>query len=103
PSSVPEAMAAYREGMQAYGDGSVPGARAAFEKAIDRDSQYTAAHFRLGDIARGQGDLTTARRELAAVMGQRAQLGAHERGILEIDEPLVLRSPPDFAEARARS
>jgi serine/threonine-protein kinase len=102
PSKSAEAMAAYRTGMQSFHDGSVAATRAAFQRAVDLDPEYAAAHFRLGDVALGQGDLTTARAALATAMRLRTTLPEYERGMLEADEPLVLRSPPDAEEARRR-
>jgi serine/threonine-protein kinase len=102
-SKSPEAMAAYRAGMRAFHEGSMPATRAAFQRAVDLDPEYGAAHFRLGDVAMGQGDMTTARTELAAAMRLRASLSDDVREMLEADEPMALRSPPDFDEALRRA
>jgi tetratricopeptide (TPR) repeat protein len=101
-SKNPEATAAYRTGMQSFRDGSVAATRAAFQRAVALDPTYAAAHFRLGAVAIGQGDLTTARAEMSTAMSLRANLRDYERAMLEADEPLVLRSPPDFEETRRR-
>jgi serine/threonine-protein kinase len=101
-SKVPAAMAAYRMGMQAFRDGSIAAMRVAFQRAAELDPAYAAAHYRLGVVALGQGDMALARTELASAMSLRSTLPPREGELLAAAEPLVLRSPPDFAAAEAR-
>jgi serine/threonine-protein kinase len=101
-SKVPAAVAAYRMGIQAYRDGSIAAMRLAFQRATELDPTYAAAHYRLGAVALGQGDMALARTELASAMSMRSTLPAREGELLAAAEPLVLRSPPDFTESEAR-
>jgi serine/threonine-protein kinase len=97
-----EARAAYRAGLQASRDGAAAQAFDAFQRAVTLDPTCAAAYVRLADMALGESDLGTARPALAKAMALRGTLPPRERDLLDVDEPLVLRTPPDMNEALRR-
>ena len=76
-----DALRAWLEGEQAFRAGRYIAATDAFQRAVQLDSNFAIAHFRLGVAAAyatsGRSDVP--RTELAAALRRGAQLGAHDR------------------------
>jgi serine/threonine-protein kinase len=100
-TDVPEALAAYREGLQAIRDASWPTALAAFERARKADPSFAAAHMRVA-LAATSLEPRTAREAYQKARLLRASLGERDQALLDAFEPYVQRDPPDHAEAARR-
>ena len=102
PSRNADALAAYRAGMQALHDGSTNAMRAAFRRAVDLDPTYGSALFRLAHVVFIQNDPTLARELYSKAMALRATMPEREQLLMNAEEPVVLRMPPDIKEAVSR-
>jgi serine/threonine-protein kinase len=98
PARNAEALEAYRDGMQAYREGSIDAALRAFERATEIDDTFAAAHLRATILASGEAPITA---HLLHAEQFRSSLSEKERGLLTAFEPW--RSvPPDWAESERR-
>ncbi|TKD03534.1 serine/threonine-protein kinase [Polyangium fumosum] len=103
PSSAsPEALAAYRQGLQSIRDASWGLAYDAFERAAKLDPTLGAAHLRLAVIDRFRGKTTSTRAEFQRAVELRATMPARDQVLLDAFEPLIQRDPPDQAATTAR-
>jgi serine/threonine-protein kinase len=103
PSKVPEAVAAYREGMRAVHVGAP--SLALLERAIALDPTMGAAHVAIVLTYTLPPDEVTpsvAREHFRRARELEASLSERDRILLEAREPLVLRQPADTAEAARR-
>jgi hypothetical protein len=91
-----KALAEYSIGVLLEGAGSVDSAREAYGRALQEDLSYYPAHMRLGLLALGQHDTTTAVSELALA----AQLAADEPHIRYVNG-YVLAVAHHYAESVA--
>jgi eukaryotic-like serine/threonine-protein kinase len=101
PTTSPEALAAYREAMQAYRDGIFDADVRAFERAVALDPSLAAAHLRLSYIL-FPGNETEARAHYERASQLRASLTPHEEILLDAFEPYIRREPADVAETERR-
>jgi serine/threonine-protein kinase len=101
-TSSPEALAAYREGLQSLRDASWGPAYSAFERAIKLDPSLGAAHMRMAMIDRFRGKTASTRAEFQRAVELRSSLSERDQVVLDAFEPLVQRDPPDFAETVRR-
>jgi tetratricopeptide (TPR) repeat protein len=99
---VPEALAAFRTGLQAYCDANWEVSRDAFEQALAADPSMAAAHVWLVSPLDLTGDVPAARKHLGAALAQRASLSDRELAVAEALEPVVSRPTPDWAAAVMR-
>jgi serine/threonine-protein kinase len=97
-SSSPEALAAYRDGLQSLRDASWALAHSAFERAIKLDPSFAAAHLRLAIIYRFQGKTTNTRAAFQRAVELRASLSERDQVLLDAFEPTIQRDPPDWSE-----
>jgi tetratricopeptide (TPR) repeat protein len=98
-SANPEAVAAYRAGMQAFRDGAGDAARKHFEKAAELDPAFAAAHLRrmvLSDKADG-----TAREYATKASQARSSLSDHDRALLDAYLPWT-GVPQESAESERK-
>ncbi|UQA60873.1 protein kinase domain-containing protein [Polyangium aurulentum] len=100
-TDVPEALVAYREGMQAIRDASWSTAVVAFERARKADPSFAAAHMRAA-LAAMTIEPQTAREAYQKALLLRGSLGERDQALLDAYEPYVQREPPDHAEAARR-
>jgi len=100
--SNPEAVAAYKEGLQSVRDASWELARTAFERATKLDSSLGVAFLRLAVIDRFRKDTASARTSFQRAMQLRGTLSPRDQELLDAFEPIVQEDPPDFAESRKR-
>jgi len=101
-STVAEAVAEYKAGMQLLRDDSFETSRRHFARAGELDPSMAAAHLRSAIVGGETWDREQTRAEFAKAVALRAQLPAHERVLLEAFEPLVGRARPDPAETLRR-
>jgi serine/threonine-protein kinase len=101
-STVPEAIAEYRAGMQLLRDDSEDNARKRFERAAELDPAMAMAHLRSAMTGSLSHSPQRVRDEFARAVALRAQLGDRDRALLDAIEPLLGRAQPDDAEAIAR-
>jgi serine/threonine-protein kinase len=101
-SSSPDAIAAYRAGIQATRDGDAAGVARGFKRATELDPSMGAAWMRLADISFAQGNIDLAREALNHALAQRTTLTPRDLAVVGTFEPLILRASPDFAEYRRR-
>jgi len=99
---VPEALAAYREGLQAFRDASWLVAHDAYERAIKLDPTFAAAYLRLAMTSRYLGTAVETRESFQKAMQLRAQLGERDQALLEALEPRLFRQPFDALESARR-
>jgi serine/threonine-protein kinase len=98
-SSSKEALAAYRAGLAAYhagGDWTT-----GFERALELDPRLAAAHVHLATMGMFGCD-EPVREHFRKAEEMRASLDDRDRAILDAVEPVVLRQPSDWAEAKRR-
>jgi serine/threonine-protein kinase len=100
-TDVPEALVAYREGMQAIRDASWSTAFVAFERARKADPSFAAAHMRAALVATSI-EPHTAREAYQKALLLRGSLVERDQALLDAFEPYVQREPPDRAEAARR-
>jgi tetratricopeptide (TPR) repeat protein len=60
PSARSEAIALWKQGYDAYNSGNAQGARALYQRALDKDPNYAAALNSLGRLAYDEGNLKLA-------------------------------------------
>ncbi len=105
PSSTnPDALGAYKRGMQLARDGATGPAQKTFEEALKLDGSLAAAHLRwtLQSLANDiRWEPQRQRQHLQAALAGRAALGDHDRLLLDALEP-ALRQPRDFSESERR-
>lgn len=81
PKMNPTAALAYVQGLQAFGFGDLVAAKAAFERAIESDSQAYQAHYSLGVVherlGAGQSALASYRKALTIVSDYEPAIAAH--------------------------
>ncbi|HEY6459854.1 MAG TPA: protein kinase, partial [Polyangiaceae bacterium] len=100
-STSQEALAAFREAMQATRDGATETARAAFERAIAADPALGAAHMRLGWLSFPVSP-SDARAHFERARALRATLTDRDSLVLDAMAPYIESQPSDFARARTR-
>ncbi len=103
PSSSPDALAAYHQGLQAMRDADWAIAEERFKEALTHDSALSAAHLRLAIITSGNHEgPSLARGMLGRAMATRASLSERDRALLFAMEPLINRDPAERALASSR-
>lgn len=100
-TSSPEALQAYREGLQALRDAAWGTANERFERAVALDPSCAAAHLRLAMTSRYLVN-HESREIFRRAMTLRSSLGERDLLLLGAYEPLLLRDPPDTEEAVRR-
>jgi serine/threonine-protein kinase len=100
-SDKPEALLAFREGMQAIRDASWDTARAAFDRARKADPSLAAAHMRFALIGVVH-DRSGSREAYRKALSHRALLSERDQGFLDAIEPFIQRDPPDRAALVSR-
>lgn len=98
----PEARAAYRGAFQSLHDAQFFEAVRGFERAVELDPAFAAAHLRLGLAKRWFHSQEEGRRSFAVAVQQRELLDDRDRALLDAAEPAVMRSPYDYAESEKR-
>jgi serine/threonine-protein kinase len=98
----PEALAAYREGLQAFRDASWPVADEAFKRAVKLDPSFAAAYLRLAMTNRYLGTSVETREAFQKAMQLRSSLGERDQVVLDALEPQLFREPSDVREASRR-
>ncbi|HUS26904.1 MAG TPA: protein kinase [Kofleriaceae bacterium] len=73
-----------------------------FERAVELDPGFAAAHLRLGLAKRWFHSKEEGRTSFAFAVKHRDELDARDRGLLEAAEPAVMREPFDYAESQKR-
>jgi serine/threonine-protein kinase len=101
-SSSPEALLAYREGMQAIRDAAWDTAMAAFDRARKADPSLAAAHMRFALIAMDHSERIAAREAFRKALSHRGSLSERDQAFLEALEPLIQRDPPDHVQVASR-
>ena len=101
PTHDPNALAAYRAGMQAMRDGAFTTALAKWEEATVLDPTLAAAHLRIaihvGGIEEADPD-----RHFQAAVAFRSMLSSRDQRLLTAMEPAFLKRPADTSESRRR-
>ncbi|UQA60871.1 protein kinase domain-containing protein [Polyangium aurulentum] len=100
-SDKPEALLAYREGMQAIRDASWDTARAAFDRARKADPSLAAAHMRSALIG-VLHDRAVSREAYRKAVSLRVSLSERDQAFLDAIEPFIQRDPPDRATLVSR-
>ncbi len=102
-SASPDALAAYRSGLQAIRDGSFGAAVEAFGHATALDPGLAAAQLRraVGDSLFMTDEIQT-RQAFAKAVQLRDELSPRDRALLEALEPYLQRDPADLDETDAR-
>ncbi|MDC0740190.1 serine/threonine-protein kinase [Polyangium mundeleinium] len=98
----PEALVAYREGVQAVRDASWSTARLAFDRARKADPSLALAHLRYAMVAIDSDDLDPSREAYRVAFLLRSSLGERDHAMLDALEPFLQRDPPDLTEMRRR-
>ena len=98
-SKSPEAVAAYRKGLEGMRAGSAE--TRGLARAIELDPDFAAAHVQLATIAMGHAT-EPAREHFRQASARRADLEPRDLAILDAIEPLVQRQPADWAETNRR-
>lgn len=101
-SSNTEAIAAFREGLQALRDASWEVAHGAFERAAKADNGFGAAYLRLALIERFRANTAGTRMAFQRAVQLRGSLTERDQVLLDALEPLLQRDPPDVAETVKR-
>ncbi len=102
PSGSPEAIAAYRRGLEAQRAGSLLTERRELVAATTADPEMAQAWLRLAIAEIWTRDPTDAREHYRRAIGLSARLDAHDRALLDAAEPVIQRVPMDFAEHARR-
>ena len=103
-SNSPEALAAYRQALQAIRDADWAIAEERLADATKRDPELSSAHLRLAMLAGsgGNGGAAQAREALSRAMTTRANLPERDQGLLMAMEPLINRDPAEKGLAQQR-
>jgi serine/threonine-protein kinase len=103
-SSSPQAIAAYRLGLQAFRDGNFEAFDAAIRDAIRLDPAFAAGELRMAFVLfhSVRGTVTDARAHLQKASRLRADLSDRDRAFLDVLEPVINREPPDSDELERR-
>ncbi|HEX8792044.1 MAG TPA: serine/threonine-protein kinase [Polyangiaceae bacterium] len=103
-SSNPQAVAAYRVGLQAFRDGNFEAFDAAIRDAIRLDPAFAAGELRMAFVLfhSVRGAVTDARAHLQKASRLRADLSDRDRAFLDLLEPVINREPPDSDELERR-
>jgi len=101
PEHNPDALAAYREGIQAYRDGIFDADIRALERAVTLDPTFAAAHLRLSYILYPSSE-TDARAHYERAAQLRASLTEHDLVLLDAFEPYIRSEPADVGEEQRR-
>lgn len=100
-SSSQEALAAFREGMQATRDGATEAALGAFERAIAADPAMGAAHMRIAFLSFPVTP-SDARAHFERARALRVTLSERDSRVLDAMAPFIESQPSDFARARTK-
>ncbi|HTQ43098.1 MAG TPA: serine/threonine-protein kinase [Polyangiaceae bacterium] len=101
-SGSPEAIAAYRRGLEAQRAGSLLTERRELGAATAADPEMAQAWLRLAIAEIWTRDPTDAREHYRHAVDLLARLDAHDRALLDAAEPVIQRVPMDFAEHARR-
>jgi len=101
-SAVPAALAAYKEALVGFQDGSTERTFAALRKASELDPSLGAPRLRLGLVMFWRGQSTEAREELHQAALLRDTLDERDRTLLDAHQPLLVDRKADSAEAARR-
>jgi eukaryotic-like serine/threonine-protein kinase len=101
-TSSAEARDAYRGAFTALHDAQFFEAVRGFERAVELDPGFAAAHLRLGIAKRWFHSQEEGRKSFAFAVQHRDRLDERDRGLLDAAEPAVMREPYDFAESAKR-
>ncbi len=102
-SNSPEALAAYRQGLQAIRDADWAIAEERFADAVKHDPELSSAHLRIAILCgSSNGGPAQAREELSRAMTTRANLPGRDQALLMAVEPLINRDPAERSVARQR-
>src|SRR5205085_1366530 len=103
PSSTSEeAIAAYRRGLVAERSGDTAECLKAFLEVNKLDPDMAAGWLRAAFNLYVTGNVETAREALAKAGRLQNKLSDHDRALLGICEPLIVRDPADWDEALTR-
>ncbi|UQA60872.1 serine/threonine-protein kinase [Polyangium aurulentum] len=100
-SSNPDALLAYREGLQAIRDASWNTAAAAFDRARKADPTMASAHLRYALVVRDH-DVPRSRESFRRALHLRASASERDQAFIDALEPYVMRDPADVSEAMRR-
>jgi serine/threonine-protein kinase len=100
-TSVPAALVAYTDGMQALRDGGHRAAMRELQRAVDLDPSLAAAHLRLA-IYSFYAAPVAAREHMRVAVQRRATLSEHDQALLDAMIPYIQRQPADHAESDRR-
>jgi serine/threonine protein kinase/Tfp pilus assembly protein PilF len=100
-SNSKEALAAFREAMQATRDGVVETALGAFARALTADPGMGAAHMRIAFLSFPVAP-SDARAHFERALALRGTLSERDSLVLDAMAPYIESQPSDFALARAR-
>jgi tetratricopeptide (TPR) repeat protein len=99
----PDALSAYRAGLQAMRDASWQAALERLHEAVGIDPGFALAHLRLAQVHHDLGESATeARASLQRALQLRSKLSDRDRVLLDIVEAVVAREPPDHELYAAR-
>lgn len=101
-SGSPQALAAYRRGLEAQRAGSLLTERRELVAATDADPEMAQAWLRLALAEIWSREPTRAREDYRHAADLSAHLDAHDRALLEAAEPVIQRVPMDLAEHAGR-
>jgi len=102
-STSPDALVAYRAGLQAFRDASFDAARQSFDRAVSLDPSLAPAHLRLAYLdSLVSSDELDARRSFAKATQLRSRLDARDADLLDALEPYLQRDPSDLPETAKR-
>lgn len=102
PTTSPAALAAYRGAHQALRDASFFESVIGFERAVELDPGFAAAHLRIALAKRFFHSAVESRRAFERAVQNRESLDDRDRALLEAAEPSVARAPYDFRESARR-
>jgi eukaryotic-like serine/threonine-protein kinase len=102
-SNSPEALASYRQALQAIRDADWSIADDRLMDAVKRDPELSSAYLRLAILCgTGAGGPVRAREQLSRAMTTRANLPPRDQALLMAVEPLINREPAEKKLARQR-
>jgi serine/threonine protein kinase/tetratricopeptide (TPR) repeat protein len=98
-SASPEALAAYRAGVQALRDASWGVAMENFRRAAELDPTMTLANLRFAQTALDMPvPMTEVRESFRKALQGRAQLSPRDQALLSALEPVITEDPPDMTK-----